>query len=165
MNRRFKQCDLPLGERVENLGKTAYLFNGSTVVFDKKQIMNATDEEFEEIRAFIPVDKIEEWYGDLECIWGHSEDDLMVEKIECKNGSIDMSLTGEQARVFMCMLIELFQQNGGDNFLTMTFGGQGKKYALTIQDCSKTLAPAEKLDQLEKENKELKKLLKETCNK
>lgn len=71
MSKRFRQCDLPAGERIQNLGRKAYLFRGSTVVFDKKQIMNAKDEEFEEISVFIPVDKVEEWYEALEAIWGY----------------------------------------------------------------------------------------------
>lgn len=73
MSSRFKQADLPKGDRVENLGRKAYLYNGSTVVFDKTQIMNARDDEFEEITAFIPVCKIEEWYEALEVIWGYKE--------------------------------------------------------------------------------------------
>lgn len=71
MSSRFKQADLPKGERVAQLGRKAYLFNGSTVVFDKSQVINAKDEEFEEIRVFIPVEKIEEWYESLEVIWGY----------------------------------------------------------------------------------------------
>lgn len=53
MSKRFLQCDLPKGERIQNLGRPAYLFNGSTVVFDKKHVANAKDEEFQEIMAFI----------------------------------------------------------------------------------------------------------------
>lgn len=64
------QADLPKGERVQNLGRKAYLYNG-WVVFDKSQITNAKEDEFEEIRAFIPVEKIEEWYEALEVIWGY----------------------------------------------------------------------------------------------
>ena len=71
MSKRFIQADLPQGERVSQLGRKAYLFNGSVVVFDKSQVLNAKDEEFEEIRAFIPVEKIEEWYEQLEVIWGY----------------------------------------------------------------------------------------------
>lgn len=71
MSSRFKQTALPQGERVQNLGRKAYIFRGGTVVFDKSQIMNAKDDEFEEITAFIPVEKIEEWYEALEVIWGY----------------------------------------------------------------------------------------------
>lgn len=92
-------------------------------------------------------------------------DDLILHSARFEQGAIDMSLSGEQASFFMCMLIQLFKQNGGDNFLTMTFEGQGEKYAITIQDCTKTLTPAEKLEQLQKENQELRELLKEAQNK
>lgn len=83
----------------------------------------------------------------------------MLHSAHFEDGAIDMSLSGEQAKIFMCSLIQFFEQNGGENFLTLTVQGQGKKYSITIQDCSKELTPAEKLEKLEKENAKLKKLL------
>lgn len=86
-------------------------------------------------------------------------EDLTLHSAHFEDGAIDMRLSGEQASIFMASLVQLFKQNGGENFLTVTVEGQGEKYAITIQDCSKTLTPAEKLAEMKQENEELKKRL------
>lgn len=78
-------------------------------------------------------------------------DGLKLREMELKDGKLDVSLQGEVARVYMECFINLFEQNGGKNFLTVTMTGQGKKYGITIQDCTKELTPAEKLEKMEKE--------------
>lgn len=80
-----------------------------------------------------------------------NSNELKLLEMQIKDGKIDMSLSGEMARAYMVGLIGMFERNGGKNFLTVTIEGQGKKYGITIQDCTKELTPAEKLEKLEKE--------------
>lgn len=66
-------------------------------------------------------------------------------------------LGGESAKAFMTSLIEIFKQNGGKDFLTMTFGDtKGNKYGVTIQNCNGNVTPHEKINELEVENAQLR---------
>lgn len=77
-------------------------------------------------------------------------DDLKLHEMSYKDGVIDMSLSGEQAKIFMSSLIEFFKQNGGENFLTLTVNdGDNNKFAINIQNCNGIDTPAEKLQRLD----------------
>lgn len=69
---------------------------------------------------------------------------------------VDFTLDGESSKIFMESLIQIFQQNGGKNFLTITCENHENKYSITIQNCNGSISVQEKLQQLEKENKVLK---------
>lgn len=81
------------------------------------------------------------------------EDQLNLHELKVNEHSIDMKLSGEQAKFFMMTLISFFEQNGGENYLTLTFEMKDKKYAVTIQDCYGMLSPAEKIALLEEKLK------------
>jgi hypothetical protein len=82
-------------------------------------------------------------------------EDLKLHGMSYKDGVIDISLSGEQAKIFMGSLIEFFKQNGGENFLTLTVNDKdNNKFAINIQNCNGIDTPAEKLQRFEeKENK------------
>jgi hypothetical protein len=90
-----------------------------------------------------------------------NEDELMLESLNIKDGRVDMKVSGEQMNVFFNWLIQLFKDFGGDNFVCFTIGQDDKKYSITVQDCTKSLTPAEKMEAMQKEIDELKRRLKE----
>lgn len=78
------------------------------------------------------------------------EDDLKIEELLYKNGSIDMKLGGENAKIFMISLIKFFEQNKGENFLSTTVQGMGKKYSIDITNLYGNDSPAERLQEMQK---------------
>jgi hypothetical protein len=76
------------------------------------------------------------------------EDDLKLREIHFDEKGLDMRLSGEPAMMFMKMFVDLFEQNGGKNFLTITLKNQDNKYAITIQNCNCVDTPAEKLSNM-----------------
>jgi hypothetical protein len=81
---------------------------------------------------------------------------LYVKDISLNKGGLDLSLTGEIAKAFMQNLVQMFKDNGGKNFLTLTVMDKENKYAITIQNCNGTDTPAEKLQRLSEEIAALK---------
>lgn len=71
--------------------------------------------------------------------------------------NLHMTASGEPAMIFMEMLVGLFEQNGGKNFLTLTVEkpDKSKRYSITIQNLNGELSPAEKMEALEKERNAL----------
>lgn len=76
--------------------------------------------------------------------------ELRLHKMEVRDGGIDLSLSGEPAKLFMQTLIEFFKQNGGKNFLSLTVDDGKNKYSISIENCNGTLTSAEKMTQLER---------------
>lgn len=87
------------------------------------------------------------------------KEDLMLHELNIADGKLDMRLSGDTAKLFMIMLVNLFEQNGGKNFLTTTLEGKGKRYGITITNLDGEDSPAERLNRLETLNRELVKLL------
>ena len=87
-------------------------------------------------------------------------ENLNLHSLSMLNGSIDMTISGKSSKLFMTTLVEIFKQNGAQNFLTITvLDGENNKYALSIENCNGKLTPAEKIEQLEQENKSLRLLV------
>jgi hypothetical protein len=84
------------------------------------------------------------------------EDELMLRNMKYDENGLEMSLSGEPAKLFLRMLVDLFEQNGGENFLTMTIHNQDKKYEITIVNQNGKDTPAEKVERLQKEIEQLK---------
>lgn len=100
------------------------------------------------------------WQGflDLEKILIPGGSEVMVHELHFVDGKIDMRISGMPAKLFMFYLIQLFEQNGGKNFLTSTIADNrtGKKYEITVRDCTGKESPAEKITRLEKELNDLR---------
>lgn len=73
---------------------------------------------------------------------------LMLERLTMEDGKIDMSMSGERAKLFMASLIEFFQQNGGVNFLTLTVNNGQNSFAINIQNLKGEDSPAQKIQAL-----------------
>jgi hypothetical protein len=86
-------------------------------------------------------------------------EDLKIHELHYGGNVIDMSLSGEPAKLFMISLIEFFKKNGSTNFLTLTVGNKGDKYAVTIQNSNGIDTPAEKIERLELEINNLQEIL------
>jgi len=74
------------------------------------------------------------------------EDDLMVHEMHYDKDGLNLKLGGQAAMMFLSTLIELFETNGGRNFLSMTVHKDEIKYAITIQNCNGVDSPSEKLE-------------------
>lgn len=85
-----------------------------------------------------------------------SEKELYLHELHTNDKGMEMKVSGEPAKLFMSLLIDLFEQNGGKNFLTITVHNQEKKYGITIQDCNGLLSPAEKMQSMSEEIESLK---------
>lgn len=78
-----------------------------------------------------------------------------MENFEPKD--FNFSINGELAHIIISSLVEIFEQNGGKNYLTLTFlDSNGKKYAVTIQDCSQRKTPHEEITTLNEKVKKLR---------
>jgi hypothetical protein len=69
----------------------------------------------------------------------------------------EMTASGEPAMIFMKLLVGLFEQNGGKNFLALTVENKDKsaRYSINIQNLNGELSIEEKLQQQEDEIKRL----------
>jgi hypothetical protein len=87
--------------------------------------------------------------------------DFNLQTLKIKNGEVDFTIGGENAKVFFNMLIQVFKQNGGKNFLcqTMQAINGNEKYSITIQNCNGVLSPEEKLSKLQQEVEQKNKAL------
>lgn len=86
-----------------------------------------------------------------------NDDDLKIESLNYQDGKLDMSLSGEQGKLFMITLIQFFKDNGGENFLNLTINDKhNNKYAINIENCNGKFTSAEKLNMLGDEIKEIK---------
>jgi hypothetical protein len=74
---------------------------------------------------------------------------LLLEEMHYENGIIDMKLSGEHAMFFLYQLVQLFEQNGGKNYLTMEVRNGAKHYEITIRNCNAYDTPALKIQRLE----------------
>lgn len=92
--------------------------------------------------------------------------EVMLDSVEMNNGSVDLKISGEPAQYLLLLLVEMLRQNDGENYLTVTFWDKkaDKKLAITIQDCTKALSPAEKITSLEKEVESLQRILSEIAS-
>lgn len=84
------------------------------------------------------------------------ENDLMLHDMSFHDGEIDMSLSGEDAQMFMFSLVKMCEQAGGKNFLTITVNYKNDKYSITIENCNGNDTPAEKMQRLEEELEQTK---------
>lgn len=84
------------------------------------------------------------------------DEDLMIESMEFSSGKLSMGMTGELARNFYALLIQLFRDSGAENFLTVTVEHQLDKFEITIRDCSGVKTPAEKINELKREIEQLR---------
>jgi hypothetical protein len=88
------------------------------------------------------------------------DEDMMLHSMEVKDGGLNMKLSGDAAMTFLQMLIQIFEQNGGKNFLTMTVERDtDTRYGIEIRNLNGEMSAAEKLKMLEEENEQLKKQL------
>jgi len=69
---------------------------------------------------------------------------------------VDINAGGLGSIIFMQFLVDLFEKNGGENFLTWGIKGHGHDYSITIQNCDREITPAQALEQLQAENAALK---------
>lgn len=73
--------------------------------------------------------------------------DLRLYETQMKNGEIDMAFGSEDCTAFVYSILQIFKQNGGNNFVSTTLEVDGKelggRYALTIQKVG-GLTPIEK---------------------
>ncbi|WP_245640056.1 hypothetical protein [Paenibacillus dakarensis] len=85
------------------------------------------------------------------------EKELTLKRVQ----DTDFTASGQPAMVFYEMLTQLFEQNGGKNFLTITLEKRDKsgRYSVTIRNLNGELSEAEKLDQMEQEAKKYRKAL------
>lgn len=72
-----------------------------------------------------------------------------VEEINFYDG-IEMSLSGDGPKMLINALIEIFETNGGDNFLTMEFNKGMEKYSVVIERTTGKESPAEKIGRMAK---------------
>jgi len=84
-------------------------------------------------------------------------EELMIESMEFSSGKLSMGMTGDLAKHFYALLLQLFRDSGADNFLTITVEHKLQKFEITIRDCDGNKTPAEKINELEREIEELKK--------
>jgi hypothetical protein len=71
---------------------------------------------------------------------------------------VNMTASGEPATIFMEMLVGLFEQNGGKNFLTVTIERKDKsaRYSITIVNLNGELSASDKLQKQEDEIQSLR---------
>jgi len=69
---------------------------------------------------------------------------------------VDINAGGTGAILFMRFLVDLFEKNGGENYLAWGIKGHGHDYSITIQNCDGELTPAMMIGQLQTENAALK---------
>jgi hypothetical protein len=83
------------------------------------------------------------------------EDEVQI--TEHEEGGNRMSVAGEPARTFLQLLVELFEQNGGKNFLSITLEtpDKSKRYEVRIVNLNGELSVTEKLNQYEEEIRQL----------
>ena len=78
-----------------------------------------------------------------------AEHGLMLHSMEVDNGgALDMTIGGDAAKLFMCNLVRFFEQNGGQNFLTLSVEDAKNSYSITIQNNNGDATPAKKLKEL-----------------
>jgi hypothetical protein len=92
------------------------------------------------------------------------KEDLQVHELHYDKDGLNLKVGGQTAMFFLQHLVELFQVNGGKNFLTMTVHKDDIKYAITIQNCNGVDTPSEKLERQEKEIELLRKRIEEVCS-
>lgn len=78
------------------------------------------------------------------------QEELMIESMEFSSGKLVVGLTGEPAKTFWVWLLQLFEESGAENFLTVTVEHKGQKMEITIRDCSGLKTPAERINELER---------------
>jgi len=104
---------------------------------------------------YVPLEKeLDELKQEIEKLISPNVDYLKYEK-----GQIDMSLSGQHAMNIMEAFVDLFEQNGGKNFLTMTLERKksNDRYSIVINNLNGEFSAAEKLTAMEKERDELQK--------
>lgn len=84
----------------------------------------------------------------IACLKAEDAKNLMLERLRLEDGKIDMSVSGERAKLFMASLIEFFRQNGGPNFLTLSVNDGENNFAITIQNLKGEDSPAQKIKTL-----------------
>lgn len=74
----------------------------------------------------------------------------LVESLNYEKGQIDMRLSGVHAMNMLEAFVDLFETNGGKNFLTTTLEApaRNKRYEVTINNLNGELSSAEKINQL-----------------
>ena len=86
------------------------------------------------------------------------DDEIYIHDMTINDG-VELMLSGEPVRSFFAMLLQMLEQNGGENYLSVTLENGTDKYAITVQNCKGTLTPAEKIAKPEAENAALQKRL------
>jgi hypothetical protein len=87
----------------------------------------------------------------------------IIHSLTNNNGKIDMTVSGNSFKFFMCSIIQILEQNNTNeekNFLVIDLEKEDKHYSITIQDCNKELTLSKKLNSLKQENEQLKQQLK-----
>lgn len=86
-----------------------------------------------------------------------------VESLQYEKGKIDMRLSGIHAMNMLEAFVDLFEVNGGKNFLTTTLEApaRDKRYEVTITNLNGELSSAEKMNQLVAELEQEKQKLKD----
>ena len=77
---------------------------------------------------------------------------------------IDLELSGEPAKNFMKLLINFFKQNGGENYLAMTFEYGENKYSINIENCNGEKSIAEEMKKIKDKNTDMHQALEEIVN-
>lgn len=89
-------------------------------------------------------------------------EDIMLYSAKLQDGKIDMTMTGERAKIFFATLTQIFIQNGGKNFLTLEARNGSEGYSITIENLNGKESPVSKLKKLIKEKEHMLGLL-ELC--
>lgn len=86
-----------------------------------------------------------------------SSENINVHSINMDDNGMNMAVSGEAAKYFMITLIKFFENNDGENFLTLTVQKKDKKHELTMRDARGRDTPVERLQRLEEEVEWLRK--------
>jgi hypothetical protein len=89
------------------------------------------------------------------------EDEVELSNIREEDGGLRMGISGRPAQIFLQLLVELFEHNGGKNFLAITTETQdkSKRYEIRITNLNGEISVVDKLNQYEEEIAHLKKQL------
>lgn len=133
--------------------------------YREANVMSTTDEECEQqIRRYIgglPKGTQKDIWDYINSLKERIEDGQVVKlyTLKMQGGEIDMSLESKQCKLFLATLIQIFDQNGGKDFFTVSVefdDRKGARYALTIQKIGgKT--PADELSELRAESSKIEK--------
>lgn len=74
-----------------------------------------------------------------------NDKDILLHELKADEHGLQMSLSGEPAKMFMHLLIQFFKENGGENYLTMEVHDENNKYEITIVNQNGQDTPSEKL--------------------